>query len=362
MMANWLRHLDAHRFEPHLAVLRHVGTRLASLPSYVPIHDLGASRARQAIIPLARLCWRLKPRAVVSTCTHVNAAAVAARPLLPKRTALLVREGSDIFARTPGRIRLFLYRQAYRRADAVLCQSDHMQARLIDRFDLSPAKAIRLYNPVDTELITALARAEEKPFAHSGPNLLAVGRLYPEKGIDLLLRCMPLVQAAMPDAFLTIVGNGPDLPALRKLLDELAITSCVKFVGRRRNPYPLIREADLLVLPSRSEGLPNVVLEAIALGTPVVATNCSGALQEIASCCPSMHIANERTPAAVAREIISSLTDGGGAATATPSAEFAARFGLRAVITQLEELLCRSMGVKYRGAATYADKAETFAW
>src|SRR5207245_6286319 len=62
---------------------------------------------------------------------------------------------------------------------------------------------------------------------------------------------------------------------------ELHLESCVRFVGLRRNPYPFIKHADLLVLPSRNEAFPNVVLEAIALGTPVVATNCTPALSEI---------------------------------------------------------------------------------
>jgi len=108
-----------------------------------------------------------------------------------------------------------------------------------------------------------------------------VGRFSQEKGFDLLLQWTPIVRRAVPTVLLTLVGDGPDLQALKIAQRELRVESCVGFVGLRGNPYPLIKHADLLVLPSRNEALSNVVLEALALGTPVAATKCTPALNEI---------------------------------------------------------------------------------
>jgi len=82
-------------------------------------------------------------------------------------------------------------------------------------------------------------------------------------------------------AYLHIVGDGPDREALQRRADEQECASSIRFHGFLDNPYSLIKESDLLLLPSEYEGLPNVVLEAMALGTPVLATRCSDSLLKI---------------------------------------------------------------------------------
>ncbi len=336
VILNLLRHIDRGRFEPHLALLERVGERLPDVPPDIQVHDLGGRRARHAILALAMVCWKVRPQVVLSTSAYLNSAVIAAGLLLPTRTTLLTREGEDTNSHTSSRFRFFAYKHAYRRADLVICQSDHMKEDLVRHFGLAPSKVVRIYNPVDINCIAALAESEPDPFPEPGPNLVGIGRFSHEKGFDLLLRCMPLIRAAIPSVRLTLVGDGPDLPALRLTQRDLDLNSCVRFVGLRRNPYPFLKHADLLVLPSRSEGLPNVVLEAVALGTPVVASNCTGALNEISSCTRHMRIVNYRTPEALASEIISALSNTGAWPNAGLEPEFEARFGVRAVTAQYE--------------------------
>jgi glycosyltransferase involved in cell wall biosynthesis len=260
-------------------------------------------------------------------------------------TILLAREGADITSPRANcnRLRLFVYKHMYRRADVVICQSDYMRRNMIYQFGLAPAKVVRIYNPVDIDAITLLAQSEPQPFPNKGPNLVALGRFSYEKGFDLLLRCMPLIRETVPTAFLAVLGDGPDFPALKAEQRELGLESCVRFIGLSCNPYPFIRHADLLVLPSRNEALPNVALEAIALGTPVVATNCTPALSEISGCTRRMHVANDITPAALAAEILRALAH----ATTHPKGglepQFEARFGVRAVTREYERVLTRIM-------------------
>jgi glycosyltransferase involved in cell wall biosynthesis len=262
---------------------------------------------------------------------------VASRPLLPNGTALFVRETSDLTSpqRAPGRFKSLVYKRTYQRADLIICQSEAMKSDLVRTFNLAPSKVLRIYNPVDIEGITTLAQAEPNPFCSPGPNLVAVGRLSREKGFDILLKSMCRILAAVPNARVTVIGEGPELPALRAEQQQLGLQSAVRFAGARRNPFPFLRHADLLVLPSRSEAMPNVVLEAIALGTPVVSTNCTGALSELNTCSRLLRVAQDRTPEALAEEVISALNY----ACPKPLAvepEFEERFGVRTVVRQYE--------------------------
>jgi glycosyltransferase involved in cell wall biosynthesis len=339
--------MDTARFDLHLAALQPGGMRMQDLPSYVNVHELGISRVRWIPYPIAKLCWKVRPDIVFSMSAHLNSMIVASRSLLPAGTRLFVREGSDITLRA-SRPKLLIYKQAYKRADVVICQTEHMKRDLVRQFGLQPEKVIHIYNPVDVEEINALADAEPNPFAQSGTNIVAVGRLSHEKGFDLLLACLQSVRAMVSKLSVTIVGDGPELSVLNATKWKLSLESMVNFVGPRRNPFPFIKHADLVVLPSRSEALPNVVLEAIALGTPVVTTNCTDALGEISGCTKWLRIAPDRTSEALAKEIISALVARPVNRKREVELQFAARFGVRAAVQQFESLFL------YRGEESLA--------
>lgn len=341
VMLNLLRHIDRRQFEPHLAVLESRGGLLQDVPPHVPIHELGATRARRAVPAIIELCKNLEPVAILSTSAHLNVAVISARPFLPKRTALLTREGTAICSPqvTRSRIRFLAYKYAYKCSDLVICQSDHMRENMIFRFRLAPSKVRRIYNPVDIDSIQSLSALEGNPFPRRGPNLLAVGRLSREKDFDLLLRSFPQVLRVFPNASLTFVGSGPDGPSLERSRDRLGLSDCVSFLEACQNPYHFLKHADLLVLTSRYEGLPNVILEAIALGTPVVATNCTGALSEISSCTRHIAIVDSRQPEAISAAVISSLNKANPGSKGIPEREFVQRFHIATIVREYEEAL-----------------------
>jgi glycosyltransferase involved in cell wall biosynthesis len=347
VMLNLLRNLDRSRFELHLALLYTDGPHFKDIPRDVSIHHLGVSSARFAVLPFAKICRRIRPRAVLSMLAYMNAAVIAARPLLPKPIRLLIREGTRTVSRevTRNALRLWGYKQAYRRADVIICQSEFMKQEMRREFGLAPEKLARIYNPVDIGLISELAHQDENPYPTAGPNLVAIGRLSSEKGFDLLLRAMRIIRLVNPSVRLTILGEGPLEAALKDQARQFAIESYVQFVGFQQNPFRFLRSAELLVLPSRYEGLPNVVLEALALGTPVVATDCTGALREIAHPASRMRIAPEYTPecfAAAVQESLAGMADAH--SRREPDPEFVAQFGLSTVIAQYEALLSGAGG------------------
>jgi glycosyltransferase involved in cell wall biosynthesis len=154
----------------------------------------------------------------------------------------------------------------YRRADLLLASSDVMED---DLRSLTGANITRLDNPVDVAVLRRIdVFGGRRP--GSGRALVFVGRLTPVKAIDELLRAF--ASAGGPDDRLEILGEGPERMRLDALIDELSLRSRVTLHGARTDHWAFVARADALVLASHHEGMPNAALEALALGTPVLAT------------------------------------------------------------------------------------------
>ena len=285
VMLTVLQQIDRARFEPHLALLEKRGTLLADLPPDVAVHDLRARRVRYAMLPFIRCVRQLRPQAVLGTLPAVNLMLLACKPFLPRETRLLVRPSVLTrglqFEESHPTLRSWLSRRLYPRAHRVICASDAMCRDLAQEYGVPPARLVRIYNPVDRERLCELARRGENPFTGNGPHLVAAGRLTRQKGFDVLLDAMGAVRNRVPGVTLTILGDGPLRDELTAQRERLHLTTAVQLPGQQDNPWSYFLHAQALVLSSRYEGLPNVVLETLALGTPVVATECMGAIQEI---------------------------------------------------------------------------------
>lgn len=338
-MVQLLQHLDRARFEPHLALLASEGEFRGCVAADVHVHTLGVSRARMASIPIARLCWKIKPDAVLAFAAQLNAAVILAKSILPHCTRVLVREGANItLPEVASGARRTIYRVLYSRADAVICQSNDMVRRLHTVFGLPTRQLARIHNPVNVSKLEDAARGSS-PYTSSGPHLAAVGRLYRVKGIDLLIRALPGVLRSFPNATLTIVGDGPLRIDLGLLAESLGLRNVVRFAGFQGNPFPYIRHADLVVIPSRSEAFPNAALEALALGTPVVATDCPGGIREIAQTTHRMML-SPPTVEGLETVIVKALTHAS-VSDRMPEETFLRKFSSSRIIRQYEELIER---------------------
>lgn len=304
-----LRHLDRTRFEPHLALLQATGAYMEDIPKDIPIHDLKVSRVRYGLPAILRLIWRLRPQTILATMGHLNIALISAKPFFPPDTRLLVREAvipSALFREENKNIRLWgwLYRHVYKRADKIVCLSDSMVADLVENFETPREKLVRIYNPVDTCKVRELAQAGNDPFKGPGPHLVAAGRICRQKGFDVLIHAMPAVLQRFPHAQLMILGEGPLEAELKEQAQNLGLQEKVIFLGFQANPWLYLKHADAFILPSRYEGLPNVLLEALALGTRVVVSDCPGGIREIRDSVGSMAVVPPQDPSALAEAII----------------------------------------------------------
>lgn len=310
-----LRHLDRSRFEPQLAVLEAKGAYVADIPSDVVVHDLRVRRVRYALPHIIWLIWRTRPQIVVSTLGHLNIALSMFRWMLPADVKIVVREAvvvSSLLREELGNSRLWtwLYRHSYKHADKVICLSDSMVEDMVNSFGLPRKKLIRIYNPVEVARVREQADLGSNPYSGPGPHLVAAGRLTRQKGFDVLLDAMPAVLQELPTARLTILGEGPLRSALETQARTLGLAGVVSLPGFERNPWRYLRHANIFVLPSRYEGLPNVMLEALALGTPVVAADCPGAVKEVYQFTNGISLVPMEDSAALAQAVTSGLRRG----------------------------------------------------
>ena len=339
-----LRRLDRSRFEPHLALLATAGPFLKNVPDDVPVLALHFRRARYIPKALIPMVWRLRPDLVFSTQGYLNLFVILSGYFFPRASKLVVREGTVLSAAlkyyspsTP-RIWKWLFRALYKDAGRIICNSDFITGDLAGNFHIPRSKTVRIYNPVEIEEVRELGSASGNPYAAPGPHLVAVGRLSAEKGFDRLLEAFVLVRQVFVGAQLSILGYGPLEKSLRARREDLGLTQSVHFLGFCSNPYPFMRHAAVLVLPSRFEGLPMVVLEAVALGTPVVAADCPGGIREIALPLDCVRLARSNDPAGLAEAIVQTLAARRDPHRALNDREFARNFGLKEILSQYESL------------------------
>ncbi len=287
-----LRHLSREDFELEVALVRKEGRFLSDVPDDVPVHDLQARRVIHAGPAIIALAKKSRPDIIFSTLSYMNIYLLLLRPFLPRGTRVIVREAIAVSSAYKtwkmSWIWPLLFRVLYRRADQIICQCEFMAKDLEKQFGVPHDRISIIYNPVDADGIRDRAEQGPNPFSEhgSGPHLVAAGRIAPQKGFDLLIQALPRLLEISPEARLWILGEdtSPDdrtIHELQALSQSLSVEEHVHFAGLQDNPFRFFRNADLFVLSSRYEGLPNVLLEAIATGCPVVALDRPGGTREI---------------------------------------------------------------------------------
>jgi glycosyltransferase involved in cell wall biosynthesis len=311
VIAALARNLDPGCYEIHLGVVTKNTDAAPDLPPWVTIHALGVRRVRYAAFRLLRLVWLLRPAVILSGMAHLNLLVLMLRVFLPPHTRLCARQNgaipSTLAALGHPLMTHLLYATAYRSADRIICQTDSMAIELQTELAVNKTKLVVLANPVDLHQIRAAAR-ETSHCVSANPRLLAVARLSPEKGIDLLLQAFDGIHRDFPNVELEIVGNGQCRATLEKQRNVLQLEGCVRFHGNVPFPAEYFNGVSTFVLSSRHEGLPNALLEAAAAGLPIVALPASQGLVALLSGRTGVWLANEISVSALEKTLRDAIT------------------------------------------------------
>jgi glycosyltransferase involved in cell wall biosynthesis len=287
VVVNLLRGLVERQVQTQLILASAHGSYMDQVPPQVEVVDLGVKHVRQAIWPLRRLLKAQPPQVLISHLSHANLAAVLAmRPLqIPTRLLLVEHLTMSAYKGTTVKDRLIqpLARWLFKHADAVAAVS-HGAARDLEEQLRMPSESVHvLYNPV---VDASLEQKRQESLSHSWldasdqPLVVGIGRLTEQKDFGTLIRAC--AQIANPSSCrLVILGEGEERAELEELVRQLGLEERVLLPGFVENPYAWLNRADLFVLSSRWEALPTVLIEALACGVKVVATDCPSGPAEI---------------------------------------------------------------------------------
>jgi len=267
--------------------LRHCrGELLDQARALVPVDELAPRGMYQFVPALNKVIRRWQPTYIVTAFADVATLTWAALRLAKSRPRWIHgvhNTHASVIAR-PGvwgglryRIDNKLAGFVYRHADAIVAVSEGVRMEVLDQFRVDPARVTTIYNPVVPD---AALRAVLEPRHPADQNfrIVAVGRLSRQKGFDVLIQAMSRVP--MPWR-LDIWGEGPERPQLQQLISKLGLDPAIHLRGYTPDPFGVLREADLFVLPSRYEGLGNTLIEALTCQCQIVATDCPHGPREI---------------------------------------------------------------------------------
>lgn len=311
-----LRHLDRNKFAPHLYLTHREGDLLSQVPSDVRVHCLSLTQPainlpgrilRQQISGLASMLTENQIDVVYDRTFHMTLiAGPAARTTGVPRVSTIVSPPDQALPLVEKRFvgwKRHRLAVAYRNAKQVIAVSRAAADSAIHYYKLSPDRVEVVPNPVDASAIHDRPRTAVNREGH-GCTLACVGRMTREKGHADLIAALQMTEATWsgPAIQVWFVGDGPLRTQLQTLADQSLNLHRIHFVGHQADPAAWIASADGLILPSRFEGMPNVVLEAMAIGKPVIAT-ASGGTPELQSDPPTMFLANACDPRSLADQI-----------------------------------------------------------
>ena len=280
--------LTARGYPVDLVLARAEGPYLTQVPDPVRLIDLKAPRVLNSLPALVHYLHQERPIALLSAL-YANVIALWARRLCGTPRRVIISEHNTLSSMAENQVDLRwkafpkLARWVYPWADGIIAVSKSVADDLAQAARIPRDRIQVVYNPIVTsDLFEKSEAVLEHPWFKEcePPVVLAVGRLTSQKGFNILIRAFARLRKTRV-VRLVILGEGEERPFLEELIKQLGLEQDVSLPGFMQNPYPYMVHASLFVLPSRWEGLPTVLVEALCLGTPIIATDCPGGSREI---------------------------------------------------------------------------------
>lgn len=262
---------------------------LSALPPQADIKSMKSNHYNELVHEFTQYLSEQRPSWVLTAKDKANKIALLARERSGNQTRLAFRVGTTISVKTKGLIfpkrwvKLFGIRKLYKKADLIIAVSKGVAEDVSQITGLPVNRISVISNPVVTQALYSMAEHPvEHPWflRHELPIILGAGGFRRAKDFPTLIRAFARVRERLP-CKLVILGRGRQERLMKKVAEDLGVTGDMSFPGFNPNPYPYMAQADVFALSSRWEGSPNVLTEALALGTPVVSTDCESGPREI---------------------------------------------------------------------------------
>lgn len=320
VVVNLVNELHSRGFNVVLILRYKKGEYLKEVNPGVKVVELDADSPFGVVFRLIQECKKYKVSTLLSVTRYMNVLALIANTFLKIR--LIIREANTLdeffhdynfIDKIKYEMLFFLMNNLYKKSDAIIANSKDTSDDL-KKYLIGVEKKISIiHNPLELKRIQKLSTEAlpEHFIKLSSPKIISVGRLVYQKNFELLINAFAIVKKCKTDANLIILGKGPLKQGLIELTQQLNIKDSVHFLGFVRNPYKYLNGSDLFVLSSRFEGFGNVLVEALAVGLPIVSTNCAGGPKEILNRGEFGEIVpldNEDTMAKVILEVLNTST------------------------------------------------------
>jgi glycosyltransferase involved in cell wall biosynthesis len=291
------------------------GPYLPEVAPGVRVVDLGSTRVARALPRLVRYLRSAQPAAILSALDHANVIAILARLFARTRTRVVISVRSvpsQVYPKSglgKGRFLLWLMRRTYRHADAIIANSRSVAQDVAQLLGIPVERVHVIYNPLNLNRIEQQSR---EPVAHDWlaegkpPVLLGVGSLTGRKDFSTLIHAFAILRSRRP-CRLVILGEGPERRELESLAARLGVSGDVLMPGFDPNPFAWMRRAKLFVSSSLTEGCPNALMQALAIGTPIVSTDSVGGAGELLEAGRWGRVVAAGSPEALAASIAESL-------------------------------------------------------
>ena len=272
--------IDTTKFDITLAVLNNARP-FYDINRSIEVIDLHKKRVSRSLFAIKKLIRQKQPDIVYTLVNHLNLLFAIFRRIFPRKMTIVGWESSIVSINTRRapfpKLYNWLLKRYYRRLDHIICQSAYMQHDLVANYAIPENKTTVIHNPVE---ITGENNSGVTANTGKGKKykFITVARLSEEKGIDRLVSAV--AQLSVPFRY-HIIGEGDQRKILQGLIDQLSQHDNIFLEGEKKYPYEGMEDADLALMGSWYEGFPNTLLEAGALGIPVIAFDAPGGIGEI---------------------------------------------------------------------------------
>ena len=243
----------------------------------IKIFNLKNKKISWGIYSFINCIKKIQPDVIISSVGHLNLMISLIKFLLPKKTKLIARESNflskNIKLQSNSIFMTILYKIFYNNLDLSIVFSRTHKKDMLSSSNIDKSKVKILFNPIDFNLIKKLSKQKidnryKKYFFNNSRKFIFVGSLSFQKGIDIFIRILD--KCKNRNFIYNIIGEGSEFLHLKKLVKEKDLSKKINFIPYQINPFPYIVQSDALIMSSRFEGMPNIVLETLTLNKQII--------------------------------------------------------------------------------------------